>query len=220
MVLACRVSFEPGWVHLPNAWYHVTHVPHYILTLGCRHGTEPCYRCATVRLLLRLHHHLVSDAVIISWMGFVSLLTTATAYCNHTSTSAGGSGCTVLRHTRTSSKELLVKVSISSYGVLAFCTDVVYSAVGHSGITCSGVEYVSVSPPGSQSCQQYLGQYINQSGGYITNPNALDNCQYCSYSTTDEFLESNSNIFYSHHWRNFGFMWLYIGFNVRRHHHF
>ena len=99
---------------------------------------------------------------------------------------------------------------------LFFCTDVVYSAAGRAGITCSSVEYVNVSPPGGLSCQQYLGQFINQSGGYITNPDALDNCQYCPYRTTDQFLQSNSNIFYSHHWRNFGFMWIYIGFNVRR----
>jgi hypothetical protein len=89
-------------------------------------------------------------------------------------------------------------------------------AVGRSQITCAAVEYVTVSPPGGQSCQQYLGQYINQSGGYITNPDALSNCQYCSYRTTDQFLAFNSNIFYSHHWRNLGFMWIYIGFNVRR----
>ncbi|KAF8497411.1 ABC-2 type transporter-domain-containing protein [Russula emetica] len=91
---------------------------------------------------------------------------------------------------------------------------IVGQAAGRSQITCSGVEYVTIRPPGGQSCQQYLGQYINQSGGYITNPNALDNCQYCSYRTTDEFLQSNSNIFYSHHWRNFGFMWIYVGFNI------
>jgi ATP-binding cassette subfamily G (WHITE) protein 2 (SNQ2) len=91
---------------------------------------------------------------------------------------------------------------------------VVGQAAGRSQITCSAVEYVTVNPPGGQSCQQYLGQYINQSGGYITNPGALENCQYCSYRTTDQFLLSNSNILYSHHWRNFGFLWVYIGFNI------
>ena len=219
MVLACRVPFEPGWVHLSDARHHVTHVPHYIRTLGCSHVTEPCYRCAAVRVLLRFHHHVVSD-VTLSRMDFVSLLTTAMAYCNHTNISAGGSGCTALRLTPISSKGSLVKVKHSVLWPPSFCTDVVYSAAGRSLITCAAVEYVSVSPPGGQSCQQYLGQYINQSGGYITNPDALSNCQYCSYRTTDQFLLSNSNIAYSHHWRNFGFMWIYIGFNVRLHHQF
>jgi hypothetical protein len=152
--------------------------------------------------------------------GLCLTLTTAMAYCNRTSTSDGGSGCTVLRLTPTSSKELLVKVKHSVLWPTCFCSsDVVCSAVGRSELTCAAVEYVTVRPPGGQSCQQFLGQYINQSGGYITNPDALDNCQYCSYRTTDQFLQSNSNIFYSHHWRNFAFMWIYIGFNVRRRRH-
>ena len=90
-------------------------------------------------------------------------------------------------------------------------------AIGHSEITCAPVEYVTVRPPSAQTCQQYLSEFINTTGGYVTNPSATDNCQFCSYRTTDQFLQSNSNIFWSHHWRNFGFMWIYVGFNVRRH---
>jgi ATP-binding cassette subfamily G (WHITE) protein 2 (SNQ2) len=88
-------------------------------------------------------------------------------------------------------------------------------AVGRSEITCAAIEYVTVSPPSGQTCQQYLSQYINRSGGYVTNPNAVENCQFCNFRTTDQFLQFNSNIYFSHHWRNFGFMWIYIGFNVR-----
>ncbi|KAH9022164.1 pleiotropic drug resistance ABC transporter [Lactarius pseudohatsudake] len=55
---------------------------------------------------------------------------------------------------------------------------------------------------------------ISTRGGYVTNPNATDNCQFCSYRTADEFLQSNSSIFWSHHWRNFGFLWIYVVFNV------
>jgi len=87
-------------------------------------------------------------------------------------------------------------------------------ALGHSEITCSSVEYVTVRPPAAQTCQQYLSEFISTTGGYITNPSATDNCQFCSYRTTDQFLQTNSNIFWSHHWRNFGFMWIYVGFNI------
>ncbi|KAI9428628.1 pleiotropic drug resistance ABC transporter [Lactarius indigo] len=75
-------------------------------------------------------------------------------------------------------------------------------------------EYVTVRPPRGQTCRQYLSKFISTTGGYVMNPSATDNCQFCSYRTTDEFLRSNSNIFWSHHWRNFGFMWIYIGFNI------
>ncbi|KAN0136953.1 ABC-2 type transporter domain containing protein [Lactarius tabidus] len=87
-------------------------------------------------------------------------------------------------------------------------------AIGHSEITCSSVEYVTVMPPSAQTCQQYLSEFISTTGGYVTNPSATDNCQFCSYRTTDQFLQTNSNIFWSHHWRNFGFMWIYVGFNI------
>jgi len=87
-------------------------------------------------------------------------------------------------------------------------------ALGHFEINCAPIEFLTVDPPLGQTCQQYLGQYIINSGGYVTNPDAVDNCQFCTYRTTDQFLQTNSNIFYSHHWRNFAFMWIYIAFNI------
>ncbi|KAH9022163.1 pleiotropic drug resistance ABC transporter [Lactarius pseudohatsudake] len=87
-------------------------------------------------------------------------------------------------------------------------------AIGHSEINCAPIEFVTVRPPLAQTCQQYLSKFISTTGGYVTNPNATDNCQFCSYRTTDEFLQFNSNIFWNHQWRDFGFMWIYIGFNV------
>jgi ABC-type multidrug transport system permease subunit len=148
-------------------------------------------------------------------MESISLVVTAMAFCNRTSTLVGGSGCTVHPPTPTSSKGLLANVRHSVICMLVSVL-ILYSAAGRSAITCAPIEYVSITPPSGQTCQQYLGQYINNFGGYITNPGAANSCQFCPYRTTDAFLESNSNIFYSHHWRNFGFMWVYVGFNVRR----
>jgi hypothetical protein len=91
------------------------------------------------------------------------------------------------------------------------------SALGHSQITCAPIEYVTVKPPPAQTCQQYLSKFISTAGGYVTNPSATDNCQFCSYRTTDELLQLNSNIFWSHRWRNVGFLWMYIVLNVRPH---
>jgi len=87
-------------------------------------------------------------------------------------------------------------------------------ALGRSEITCAPIEYVTIQPPSGQTCQQYLGQFINNFGGYVTNPDAASSCQFCSFRTTDEFLQSNSNIFFSHHWRNLGLVFVYVGFNV------
>ena len=87
-------------------------------------------------------------------------------------------------------------------------------ALGRQEIRCSDVEFVTIEPPSNQSCQQYMGPYISAAGGYLTNPDATSGCQYCTFSTTDAFLESSFNIFYSHHWRNLGIFAAFICFNV------
>ena len=87
-------------------------------------------------------------------------------------------------------------------------------AVGRQSINCSPIELVTVNPPGGQSCSAYLGPYISMAGGYVTNPDATSACQFCSARTTDEWLGLTFNISWEHHWRNFGFMWIYIIFNI------
>lgn len=57
--------------------------------------------------------------------------------------------------------------------------------------------------------------YMQTVGGYVTNPNDISACHFCSIKTTDQFLEGNFNIFYAHHWRNFAFLLAFIAFNVR-----
>ncbi|THG98996.1 hypothetical protein EW026_g3289 [Hermanssonia centrifuga] len=87
-------------------------------------------------------------------------------------------------------------------------------AIGKRDITCSSVELVQLNPPSGQTCSQYLTPYMNAAGGYITNPDATSGCEFCSFRTTDQFLSASFNIEYSHHWRNFGFMFAFIAFNV------
>ncbi|KAI0074337.1 hypothetical protein K474DRAFT_1648129 [Panus rudis PR-1116 ss-1] len=87
-------------------------------------------------------------------------------------------------------------------------------AIGGYDITCSPVEYASINPPNGQTCSSYLQQFISMAGGYIANPDATSGCQYCAYRTTDEFMFNTFNILPSHHWRDFGLFWVFIGFNV------
>ncbi|KAG5716666.1 Brefeldin A resistance protein [Termitomyces sp. T112] len=87
-------------------------------------------------------------------------------------------------------------------------------ALGRKPVVCSPVELVSLNPPSGQTCQDYLQTFINNSGGYVTNPTATSGCQFCAFATTDQYLESTFNIFYSHHWRNFGIFIAYVIFNI------
>ncbi|KAI0035475.1 ABC-2 type transporter-domain-containing protein [Vararia minispora EC-137] len=87
-------------------------------------------------------------------------------------------------------------------------------AVGRESVTCSSTEIVQLEPPSGQTCGQYMAQYIAGAGGYVVNSDATSACQFCSISETDQFLYGSFNIQYSNHWRNFGLMWVYVGFNI------
>ncbi|KAI0728228.1 pleiotropic drug resistance ABC transporter [Fomitopsis betulina] len=87
-------------------------------------------------------------------------------------------------------------------------------AIGQSEITCVAKELSTIEPPTGQTCIKYMGNFIELSGGYLTNENATSSCQYCAYRTTDAFLEQSFNISYSNHWRDFGIFCAYILFNI------
>lgn len=59
-----------------------------------------------------------------------------------------------------------------------------------------------------------MNPFITFAGGYLRDPDALDQCSFCPYRSADQLLASNSNIFYDHRWRNLGLMLAYIVFNV------
>jgi len=88
------------------------------------------------------------------------------------------------------------------------------NVLGGQDVECSAVEYAHIDPPFDQSCSQYLGPYISTNGGYISNPGATSQCQFCQYRTADQYLGENFNIQYSHRWRNVGIFIAFIVFNT------
>ncbi|KAJ7113209.1 ABC-2 type transporter-domain-containing protein [Mycena epipterygia] len=87
-------------------------------------------------------------------------------------------------------------------------------ALGKHPIVCSATELVKVNPPSGQTCGDYFAPYISSAGGYLTNANATAGCEFCSTATTDQFLGASFSIYYSHHWRNAGLLFAYIGINI------
>ncbi|KAF9484262.1 pleiotropic drug resistance ABC transporter [Pholiota conissans] len=87
-------------------------------------------------------------------------------------------------------------------------------AIGHQLIECAQKELVTVEPPSGQTCTAFMANYIALRGGYLANPDASSGCQFCSIRTTDQWMEPSFNIFYSHHWRDFGLFCAYIIFNI------
>ncbi|GAA6025845.1 hypothetical protein JCM10207_002683 [Rhodosporidiobolus poonsookiae] len=55
-------------------------------------------------------------------------------------------------------------------------------------IRCLDREYRTIQPPSGQTCNDWMGPYIEQAGGYLNNPNASADCQFCQYETGSEFF--------------------------------
>jgi len=115
---------------------------------------------------------------------------------------------------RISSRACWVKVQYPSSSVPAAFLQCNLLAISGEQVNCSSIEFVDITPPSGQTCGQYMDTYISLSGGYLTNPDATADCHFCSVRTTDEYLASSFNIFYSHRWRNVGFMIAFIMCNV------
>ena len=87
------------------------------------------------------------------------------------------------------------------------------TGLANTHVHCSSIEYSTIQPRPNETCSQYLASYSNITGGYVNNPEATQDCQYCAASSTNTYLAQISSS-YGHRWRNFGIMWAFIIFNV------
>jgi ATP-binding cassette subfamily G (WHITE) protein 2 (PDR) len=85
--------------------------------------------------------------------------------------------------------------------------------LANTNIVCQTREYLHVDAPSNMTCGEYFAPYISYAGGYILDPSATSDCQFCSVADTNTFLLSLSSN-YANRWRNFGLMWVYIVFNA------
>ncbi|SSD61492.1 probable Protein SNQ2 [Saccharomycodes ludwigii] len=81
-------------------------------------------------------------------------------------------------------------------------------------VVCKEKELSFFNPPPGQTCGQYMADFFQAGNtGYIVDSNATTNCGYCRYTVGDQYLHGISSS-YGYIWRNFGFFWVYIGFNL------
>ncbi len=88
--------------------------------------------------------------------------------------------------------------------------------IANTNVECSEIEYSTFNPREGETCAEYLREYIYEPGlrgGYVRNPDATSQCQFCSAESTNVYLEQLSSQ-YSTRWRNFGIMWAFIIFNI------
>lgn len=87
------------------------------------------------------------------------------------------------------------------------------TGLANTQIICSSIELSHFDPPDGKTCEQYLQAYKSLRGGYVNNPDATQDCDFCAASDTNVFLAQLSSN-YAYRWRNFGIMWAFIVFNV------
>ncbi|KAF4463341.1 ATPase [Fusarium albosuccineum] len=89
------------------------------------------------------------------------------------------------------------------------------TSMANADVGCEPNEMIRFDSPNGTTCSDYMKAYLSTAGGYINNPQAGDGaeCQYCTMSDTNSFLEGMSMSF-DHRWRNFEFMWAYCIFNI------
>jgi len=80
-------------------------------------------------------------------------------------------------------------------------------------VTCTALETNIFQPPAGQTCGQFLGPFLKIGFGALYNPNATTNCEYCRYSTGDQYL-ATLDYNWGDRWRNFGLIWVYVFFNL------
>jgi ABC-type multidrug transport system permease subunit/ABC-type multidrug transport system ATPase subunit len=87
------------------------------------------------------------------------------------------------------------------------------TAVANVDVTCADNELLHFDPPGGSTCADYLKNYMAAAGGRLLNPEATQDCTFCSLADTNGYL-AQVNISYDDRWRNFGIMWAFIIFNI------
>jgi len=88
----------------------------------------------------------------------------------------------------------------------------VANSLSGTTVTCAQSELNIFNPPVGQTCESFAGTFVKFSGTLL-NPDATSACEYCRYSVGDQYLQT-VNMSFDDHWRNFGFMCVYVVFNA------
>ncbi|KAF1984195.1 ABC drug exporter AbcA [Aulographum hederae CBS 113979] len=92
-------------------------------------------------------------------------------------------------------------------------SSMIATGVGNSVITCAANEYLQFAPPANLTCGEYLYPWTSTVGGYLQDPEARDECNFCAMDDTNAFLTQVSSS-YDTRWRDFGIIWAYVAFNI------
>lgn len=78
----------------------------------------------------------------------------------------------------------MYRVSPLTYLIAGMCGNALHG----QPIQCSRSELSVFSPPQGQTCGQYLADWLSVSPGQLYNPSAVTNCEFCAFTTADQYL--------------------------------
>jgi ABC-type multidrug transport system permease subunit len=71
----------------------------------------------------------------------------------------------------------------------------IVSAVVHDQpVTCADKEFARLIPPPGQTCQNWMGPYMQQVGGYLRDPGNTTLCEFCRFSNGDQYVMSLTSL--------------------------
>lgn len=89
------------------------------------------------------------------------------------------------------------------------------TGLANTQVVCADIEYLHFNTPSGMTCQSYLENYRGFAGGYPKpgTENSTSECSFCPISETNDFLKG-VNSFYDQRWNDFGYLWVFIIFNI------
>ncbi|KAI8147471.1 ABC-2 type transporter-domain-containing protein [Fennellomyces sp. T-0311] len=82
-------------------------------------------------------------------------------------------------------------------------------------ITCRDKDLFKFTPPTNQSCGDYMQDFFSNGGsGYLADPSSTTECEYCTYSTAEDYYSTTFDWHASNKWRNIGIICIYVVFNL------
>ncbi|PLW16757.1 hypothetical protein PCANC_12310 [Puccinia coronata f. sp. avenae] len=76
-------------------------------------------------------------------------------------------------------------------------------------VTCAPEEYNVFQPPSGQTCVEWAGKFIQESGGYLLNGNDTSGCQYCPYRVGDEYMRF-LDLSFGHRYRDLVILFCFV----------
>lgn len=86
--------------------------------------------------------------------------------------------------------------------------------MGDLPVICDDRDLIPLHAPPNQTCGEYMSNFFNAGGtGYLVDENAMNDCQYCTYKSGQEYYSASFGWDAAHKWRNLGLIVCYAVFN-------